>query len=152
MEKNQNTEKPIKKTTKSRAKPKEKVTHEAPPVLQAKIEETEKPQLSAEKIEDKITSVIIVAICFCFLAYVGYQTIMMNNNKSGSSPSPQPGRNNAPLTVVNYDCKKHSGDFTGCVNAQVSGKGCSWYASCKACIVGSHDGKTYEEICESKRR
>jgi len=145
------TEKPAKKTSRSRTKPKEKVSHEAPPIVQAKKEGVEKSQPSAEKIEDKVTSVIIVAICFCFLAYVGYQTIMLNNTKSGSIPSPQPGRNNAPLPVVNYDCTKHNGDFTQCVNAQVSGRGCSWYAACEACIAGSHDGKTYEEICRETR-
>lgn len=80
---------------------------------------------------------------------MGYQTIMMNN-KSGNNPIPQPGQNIIPISDGNYDCKKHTGDFTSCVNAQVAGKGCSWYADCKACIKGSHDGKTYEEICGSR--
>ena len=150
MEKTEITQKPARKPTRSRAKPKEKVIHKAPLVVEAKLEETISPQPSAEKIEDRISSIIIIAICLCFLAFVGYQTVLMNN-KSGNNPIPQPGRSIVPISNGNYDCKKHTGDYTGCVNAQVTGKGCSWYSDCKACITGSHDGRTFEEMCGRSR-
>ena len=151
MEKSEITPKPARKTTRPRAKPKEKVIHQTPTVVAAKLEEVVTPQPSAEKIEDKISSIIIIAICLCFLAFVGYQTVMMGN-KSATNSTPQPVRTSIPLSNGNYDCNKHSGDFTSCVNAQVAGKGCSWYADCKACIKGSHDGRTYEEICGGTRK
>ncbi|MBP6993657.1 hypothetical protein KBB12_00250 [Candidatus Woesebacteria bacterium] len=150
MENTEKTLKPARKTTRSRAKPKEKVAHETPPVLEAELERTVKSQPSAEKIEDKISSVIIVAICVFFLIYVAYQTFVLNRTKGESSLTP-PNRTTIPLSVINYDCGKHTGDFQGCVNAQVAGKGCSWFSDCSACIVGSHDGRSFKELCGKSR-
>lgn len=150
MENTEKTLKPARKTTRSRAKPKEQAIHEAPPTVEAKFEAKAKPLPSAEKIEDKISSVIIVAICAFFLVYVAYQTFVLNKAKGEGSLTP-PSRTTIPLSVINYDCGKHTGDSQGCVNAQVAGKGCSWYSDCNACIVGSHDGKSYQEICGKSR-
>lgn len=146
MENTEITEKPLRKTTRSRAKPKEKVHSQPAPIVAAPVETITKPPRSTEKIEDKVSSIIIVTICVAFLAFVGYQSSVMSNT-ANTGARPQQSQSIVPQSTTNYDCKKHSGDYTGCVNAQVAGKGCSWYSDCKACIKGSHDGKTYEEIC-----
>lgn len=106
---------------------------------------------AAESVEDKVSSFVIVMVCMSFLLYVGYQTVSMNKMIT-KTPTPAQSAPQVVNPKTGYDCSKHSGDYTACVNAQVSGMGCSWYSDCKACITGSHDGRTFEEICGRKQQ
>lgn len=101
---------------------------------------------AAETVEDKISSLIVVTVCVSFLLFVGYQTVSMDRALTQTTAPAQPA-SIATSPKTGYDCSKHSDDYKACVDAQVSGMGCSWYSDCKACITGSHDGRTYEEIC-----
>lgn len=105
---------------------------------------------SMEHAEDRATSIIVVGVCLVFLGYVilNMATIRGINALDGLSP---PSLQTVPQRVGYYDCTQHDGDYDSCVRAQTSGKGCSWYADCRACIIGSHDGKTYEQICGKKK-
>ena len=105
---------------------------------------------AVETVEDKISSLVVVFVCISFLLYVGYQTVRMNKALTQTATPTKP-ISKATSSSTGYNCSKHSGDYKACVEAQVSGMGCSWYSDCKVCLTGSHDGKTYEEICGRTR-
>ena len=115
---------------------------------------------SAATWEDRFSSVVVIAISLLFGFYV---SVLATFPGLISDPSGQVTRTDVRYTEVTnktnplarffaslesaYACEKHDDDYNGCVRAQVDGKGCSWYAGCRACIRGSHDGKSREDIC-----
>lgn len=104
-----------------------------------------------EKTEDKLTSILVVLVCVTFLMYAIYHVITTRDVNAIDGVSPPTVRTVPAPQVGEYDCPQHDGDFAACVNAQTAGRGCSWYSDCRACIVGGHDGKTYEQICGGGR-
>jgi hypothetical protein len=43
-----------------------------------------------------------------------------------------------------FACSQYNNDYAGCVNSQISGKGCAWYATCKVC---AKSGTKIEKVC-----
>lgn len=105
--------------------------------------------LSSSKFEDMASSIGVVIVSMVFLTYVvvisNFPNILTKSNSQIGTEGPQVGIFTAPVGKV--DCKKLDGNHNACVQAQISGGGCSWYARCDKCIVGSHDGKSEQEIC-----
>lgn len=97
--------------------------------------------------EDTISTFIILFICIFFLLFVSVQTYMQKKTGAQNTDFPV----GIPSSIEKYPCSDHDNDFDTCVKVQQEGKGCSWYADCRKCIVGSHDGKTYEDICGNPR-
>lgn len=108
---------------------------------------TKRPR--GEDIEDRVSTYFIILICVLFLGYVIF--LSLPRKQDGTSSNPIQVQSSVPFIRSDYKCNIHDNNPEACVKAQTSGKGCSWYASCRKCIVGSHDGKTYEEICGQPR-
>lgn len=155
MEKTTKTHKPRKSRAKSVISQKRKHEefealgeHIDVQIQDTKSEGTTHKVQSQESIEDRVSSIIIVTICLCFLAFVGYHSITsqneLNTEKTNTIPTV---RSIAPSSQGVYDCEKHSGNHAACISAQIAGKGCSWFSDCQICITGSHEGKTYEDLC-----
>lgn len=100
--------------------------------------------------EDRASTIVILAMCLFFALYLGYQFVASRMGKGGISNTPN-SSSGIPFTLVKYKCAQHNGDVDACVKAQTSGKGCSWYSDCQKCIVGGHEGRSFEDICGKPR-
>ncbi len=105
--------------------------------------------LSSSKFEDMASSIGVIIVSLVFLTYVfiisTFPNILTSSNSQVESGGPQMKIFAPPVSRV--DCNKLDGNYKDCVQAQISGGGCSWYAGCNKCIVGSHEGKSRQEIC-----
>lgn len=98
-----------------------------------------------EEIEDRLSSSIIIVICFIFLVFVVTQGLSFGKGTKESGGIPN--LNISSRFLTKYNCPLHNNDFDACVKVQKSGKGCSWYADCRKCIVEDNKAKSRDEIC-----
>lgn len=110
-----------------------------------------KPQAkSSSNYEDMVTSIGVITVSLAFLIYVTFLSIaqMYQIEDQNTQEKDALGGVIQPFFSNKPDCAKMDENFDACVKSQAEGSGCSWYAGCRKCIVGSHNGKSREEICE----
>jgi len=139
----------VRKPQVKKAVVKEPLESESLPVSSAQV-----PDNHAQ-IEDKVTTIIVLTVTVFFLLFVGAQILLQYRAGDGGLIDKDQTSNRSGLPFIQsgsqYTCAQHDNDPEACVKAQTQDKGCSWYSDCRKCIVGSHDGKTYEELCGRAR-
>ena len=55
------------------------------------------------------------------------------------------------LFQASTNCSEFNDNYQGCVDAENSGKGCSWYSNCQLCTKKAQiTAETYEKMCIEK--